>query len=80
MRAMLITNVLLTIKTKWPQGLSKHIFIQKDNAKPHIAHNDRESIQEATKDGFYIPFVQQQPNFTNMNVLDLGYFRSMQTL
>ena len=44
MRAMLITNVLLTIKTKWPQGLSKHIFIQKDNAKPHIAHNDRESI------------------------------------
>ena len=40
-RAMLITNVLPTIREKWPQGLSRHIYIQQDNAKPHIAYNDR---------------------------------------
>ena len=34
-RAMLITNVLPTIRAKWPEGLSKHIYIQQDNAKPH---------------------------------------------
>ena len=41
MRSMLITNVLPTIKAKWPHGMSKHIFIQLDNTKPHIAHNNR---------------------------------------
>ena len=53
-RAMLITNVLPTIRAKWPQGLSRHIYIQQDNAKPHIAHNDIEFLEEAVKDGFYL--------------------------
>ena len=51
---MLITNVLPTIRAKWPQGLLRHIYIQQDNAKPYIAHNDREFLEEAMKDGFYI--------------------------
>ena len=49
---MLITNILPTIRAKWPHGMSKHIFIQQDNAKPHIAHNDREFMEEAMKDVF----------------------------
>ena len=68
---MLITNILPTIRAKWPHGMSKHIFIQQDNAKPHIAHNDREFMEEAMKDVFFIQLVQQQPNSPNMNVLDL---------
>ena len=72
-RAMLITNVLPTIRAKWPAGLSKHIYIQQDNAKPHIAHNDREFLEEAMKDGFNIQLVQQPPNSPDMNVLDLGF-------
>ena len=74
MRAMLIINVLPTIRAKWPHGLSKHIFIQKDIAKPHIAHNDREFMEEAMNDVFYIQLVQQPPNSLNMNVLYLGFF------
>ena len=54
---MLINNVLPTIRAKWPQGLSKYIFIQQGNAKPHIAHNDKEFLEEAMKDGFYIQLV-----------------------
>ncbi|XP_057532862.1 uncharacterized protein LOC130810746 [Amaranthus tricolor] len=68
-RAMLITNVLPTIRAKWPQGLSRHIYIQQDNAKPHIAHNDREILEEAMKDGFYIQLVQQPPNSPDINNL-----------
>ncbi|XP_057548303.1 uncharacterized protein LOC130826748 [Amaranthus tricolor] len=79
-RAMLITNVLPTIRAKWPAGLSKQIYIQQDNAKPHIAHNDREFLEEAMKDGFNIQLVQQPPNFPDMNMLDLDFFRSIQAL
>ena len=53
--------------------MSKHIFIQRDNAKPHIAHNDREFMEEAMKDDFFIQLVQQPPNSPDMNVLDLGF-------
>ena len=63
-----------TIRAKWPQGLSKHIYIQQDNAKPHIAHNNIEFLEEAIKDGFYIQPVQQPPNSPDMNALDLGFF------
>ncbi|XP_057520874.1 uncharacterized protein LOC130801127 [Amaranthus tricolor] len=52
MRLMLITNVLPIIRGKWPHGMSKHIFIQQDNAKPHIAHNDKEFMEEAMKNDF----------------------------
>ncbi|XP_057518480.1 uncharacterized protein LOC130799400 [Amaranthus tricolor] len=76
-RAMLITNMLPTIRAKWPAGLSKHIYIQQDNTKPHIAHNDREFLEEAMKDGFNIQLVQQPPNFPDMNVLDLELLRAV---
>src|SRR5689334_4220416 len=32
------------------------------------------------KDGFYIQLVQQPPNSLDMNILDLGFFRSIQAL
>ena len=80
MRAMLITNVIPTIRAKWPSMLSKDIIIQQDNAKPHIAPNDKDFVDEATKDGFNIQLVQQPPNSPDMNVLDLGFFRSIQAL
>ncbi|XP_057530102.1 uncharacterized protein LOC130808661 [Amaranthus tricolor] len=80
MRVMLITNVIPTIRAKWPSMFSKDIIIQQDNAKPHIAPNDKEFVDEASKDGFNIQLVQQPPNSPDMNVLDLGFFRSIQAL
>ena len=47
---MLITNVIPTIRAKWPSILSKDIIIQQDNAKPHIALNDKDFVDEAIKD------------------------------
>lgn len=40
-RTMLIDQVLPAIREKWPVGASKTIYIQQDNAKPHILDNDR---------------------------------------
>ena len=74
MRSMLIINVLPTIRAKWPKEMSMHIFIQQDNAKPHIAHKDKEFMEVAMKDDFLIQLVQQLPNSLDMNILDLGFF------
>ncbi|XP_042026773.1 uncharacterized protein LOC121773917 [Salvia splendens] len=67
MRACLIQNIIPTIKEKWPENMSKEIFIQQDNDKPHIHHNDAD-------------FLCQQPQSPDCNVLDLGYFRAIQSL
>ncbi|GJS03048.1 hypothetical protein Tco_0319556 [Tanacetum coccineum] len=50
------------------------IFIQQDNAKPHIDVNDAEFLQEASRDSFDIRLRFQPPNSLDLNVLDLGVF------
>ncbi|GJR57485.1 hypothetical protein Tco_1499647 [Tanacetum coccineum] len=79
-RSWLIDKVLPAIRAKWPQGHTGPIFIQQDNAKPHIDVNDDEFLQEASRDGFDIRLCFQPPNITDLNVLDLGFFRAIQSL
>ena len=45
-----------------------------------MAPKDKEFVDEATKDEFNIQLVQQPPDSHDMNVLDLGFFRSIQAL
>ncbi|XP_042032278.1 uncharacterized protein LOC121778977 [Salvia splendens] len=52
MRACLLHKIIPAIKAKWPDNMSKEIFIQQDNAKPHINHNDVEFQAVASTDGF----------------------------
>lgn len=78
----MIEKVLPAIKSKWPGNRierSKTIFIQQDNARPHILPNDSEFVQHATKDEFDIRLFCQPPNSPDMNILDLGYFRAIQS-
>nr|GME01584.1 Transposase, Tc1-like protein [Ipomoea batatas]GME17943.1 Transposase, Tc1-like protein [Ipomoea batatas]GME18569.1 Transposase, Tc1-like protein [Ipomoea batatas] len=79
-RKWLIDYVLPAIRAKWPLSSSKSIFIQQDNARPHISVNDAEFLEAAQKDGFDIRLTCQPPNSPNMNVLDLGFFRAIQSL
>ena len=53
-RLWLIEKVLPAIREKWPTSHSGPIFIQQDNAKPHIAVNDSEFVEAASRDGFDI--------------------------
>nr|GEV06564.1 zinc finger, CCHC-type [Tanacetum cinerariifolium] len=64
-------SVLPTVRAKWPQGHTGPIFIQQDNAKPHIDVNDAEFLQEASRDGFNIRLRFQPPNSPNLNVCNL---------
>ena len=54
--------------------------MQQDNARPHI-HEDDTAFNIAGKlDGFDIKLKCQPPNSPDLNVLDLGYFRAIQSL
>ncbi|KAH0645564.1 hypothetical protein KY284_033448 [Solanum tuberosum] len=80
-RACLIEKVLPAIRSKWPASDSNiPICIQQDNARPHIGVNDLEFVEAAQKDGFDIKLCFQPPNSPDLNALDLGFFRAIQSL
>ena len=62
------------------RGLRNPIFIQQDNARTHIDHDNAEFCQEANKDGFKICLICQPANSPDLNVLDLGFFGAIQSL
>ncbi|XP_074302960.1 uncharacterized protein LOC141637300 [Silene latifolia] len=76
----LINLVIPAIKQKWPASASKEISIQQDNVKPHINEKDKDFPEAAISDGFNIKLTQQQANSPDLNILDLGFFRSIQSL
>ncbi|GKD78515.1 hypothetical protein Tco_1341136 [Tanacetum coccineum] len=54
-RSWLIEKVLPAIRAKWPRGgHTGPIFIQQDNARPHIDVNDQEFLEASSRDGFDI--------------------------
>ncbi|XP_047259438.1 uncharacterized protein LOC124891977 [Capsicum annuum] len=80
-RACLIEKVLPAIRAKWPASDSNNpIFLQQDNARPHIGNNDLEFIKAARQDGFNIRLCFQPSNSPDLNVLVLGFFRAIQSL
>ncbi|KAK9750176.1 hypothetical protein RND81_02G178500 [Saponaria officinalis] len=76
----LINLLIPAIKQKWPASASKEIIIQQDNAKPHINGKDKDFIEASTSDGFNIKLTQQPAMSPDLNILDLGFFRSIQSL
>ncbi|XP_047258880.1 uncharacterized protein LOC124891118 [Capsicum annuum] len=79
-RACLIEKVLPTIRAKWPASDSNNpIILQQDNSRPHIGINDLEFIEAARQDGFDIRLCFQPSNSPDLNLLDLGFFRAIQS-
>lgn len=80
-RQLLINKVIPAIKSKWPAH-EKHmvIRIQQDNASPHVEANDAEVLAAGREDGWRIIIDCQPAQSPDLNVLDLGYFNSIQSL
>ncbi|XP_021866357.2 uncharacterized protein [Spinacia oleracea] len=79
-RRMLIRQLIPAIQEKWPTDHEGPIFIQQDNATPHIQTDDAdwlEEIKESNKDS---RLVFQPPIDPDLNALDLGFFRAIQSL
>lgn len=80
-KSCLIEKVLPAIRAKWPHsGAVETIYIQQDNARPHIRGLDPEFVEAATQDGFDMRLSFQPPSSPDLNVLDLGFFRAIQSL
>ncbi|GJN31965.1 hypothetical protein PR202_gb20429 [Eleusine coracana subsp. coracana] len=80
-REFMIERVLPAIKAKWPiEDIAKPIYIVQDNSPSHIEANDALFCEHAKKDGFDIRLVCQPPNSPDFNILDLGFFRAIQSI
>jgi len=75
----LITKVIPAIRRVWPrEDAGKTIWIQQDNARTHVAPNDPVFLEAVAQTGLDIHIMNQPPNSPDMNVLDLGFFASLQ--
>ncbi|KAM3328206.1 hypothetical protein P3S68_032898 [Capsicum galapagoense] len=80
-RACLIEKVLPAIRAKWPASDSNNaIFLQLDNVRPHIGNTDLEFIETPEKIDLTLDCCFQPSNSPDLNVLDLCFFRAIQSL
>jgi hypothetical protein len=80
-RQFMIEKVLPAIKAKWPRDdANKPIYIQQDNAPSHIDVHDPLFCEAAQQDGFDIRLICQPANSPDFNILDLGFFRAIQSI
>ena len=77
-RDFLINKVLPAIKTKWP-GRDRNITIQQDGAPAHIDEEDAAFVAEATEGLWNITLQTQPAKSPDLNVLDLSFFRALQS-
>jgi hypothetical protein len=77
-RDMIVNNVVPAIKSKFPVGdQNKIVYLQQDNASPHNCVTSQLLLQCGV---IGIEAANQPPNSPDFNVLDLGYFNSIQSL
>jgi hypothetical protein len=78
---MMLQKVFPAIRSKFPLGaLGTPIRVQIDNAKPHPRPEDVEVVKAGQAEGRTIILECQPPNSPDSNILDLGFFNSIQAL
>jgi hypothetical protein len=75
LRDELLPDIIL----KFPD-LEVPIIVQQDNAGPHVEENQEDFVNDAAVNGITISLRCQPPNSPDFNVLDLGFFNSIQSL
>ena len=77
----MIGKVLKAIVERWPREYAgKTIWIQQDNAPSHLPVDDEEFAAAVAQTGLDIRLINQPANSPDLNVLDLGFFASLQSL
>ena len=74
----LIQKLLPAIEQKWPMNNGR-IWLQQDGAKSHILDVDEEFKEEVDDIGLNLTVYTQSPNSPDTNILDLGFFRAIQS-
>ena len=78
---LLISKLIPSILEKWPRQdmLSRKIFIQQDGAKNHISCDDKLFNNALVDNGINATLYTQAANSSDVNLLDLGFFRAIQS-
>jgi hypothetical protein len=74
----LLTKVLPAIRAKFSR--SAPIYIQQDNARPHIKPDHEQFRACSQEDGYDIRLFCQPANSPDLNILDLGFFNAIQSI
>ncbi|ETV90726.1 hypothetical protein H310_14515 [Aphanomyces invadans] len=82
-RSYLVDKVIPALKQKWrpfSYDAPPTTFVQQDNAKSHVAPDDVSVVSSCMSGGWDIRVLNQPAQSPDMNVLDLGFFNSIQAL
>ena len=77
-RQLIVERVVPAIKEKWPCR-NRNIVIQQDGASSHIDENDAAFVEVAQTGIWNIQLETQPPKSPDLNVLDLSFFRALQS-
>ena len=77
-REYLIEKFLPVVKGKWPMRNAR-IRLQQDGAKSHILEDDMEFKEAVEEIGLNLTVFTQSLNSPDTNILDLGFFRAIQS-
>ena len=80
-RELLISKSIPAILEKWPRRdrMSRTIYIQQDSAENHIHEDDEEFNNALMEQDIDAKLYTQTPNSPDVNLLDLGFFRAIQS-
>ena len=78
-RQFLVEKVVPAIKEKWPDGERRRVVIQQDGASSHIDDDDAAFDAVARSEGWDISLETQPAKSPDLNVLDLSFFRALQS-
>ena len=80
-RDLLITKLIPAIMERWPVSdrNSRKIFIQQDGAKNHIHEDDKLFNAALEENRVNTELYTQSANSPDVNLLDLGFFRAIQS-
>jgi hypothetical protein len=75
MRSYMITKLIPAIQACCPaEARHETIWIQQDNAPSHVPVRDAEFAAAVAQTGLDIRLLNQPPNSSDLNCLDLGFF------
>ena len=80
-RELLINQLIPAILEKWLRRdrMSRTIYIQQDGAKNHIHEDNEEFNSTLIEHDINTKLYAQTPNLPDVNLLDLGFFRAIQS-
>lgn len=76
----LAEKLFLAIRNTFLMQRHTSALVKQDNAKPHVSLHDPRIKEASTGNHRKIRMVNQPPNSPDFNVLDFGFFKSLQSI